>query len=155
SYDRELDNILAVQDEIAAASVQALKLKFDLGPAAAGRTENTDAHEHYPRGRDLARAPPRSGSMRAADQADEGVAAAPHVAAACAGIADAWVWLEDDGGVKSSEPFPRAEQAAKRALQIHPASAEAHAAMAFVLDRYHDDSVGAREAFERTLRLNP
>lgn len=155
SYDRELDNIFAVQDEIAAAIVQALKLKFDLGTAAAGRTQNTEAYDHYLRGRELARAPTRSGLLRAVEHYEKAVALDPNFAAAYAGIADAWVWLEDYGGVKSSESFPRAEQAAKRALQIDPASAEAHAAMAFVLDRYHDDSVGAREAFERTLRLNP
>ncbi|HEX5756585.1 MAG TPA: hypothetical protein VFY12_09565 [Arenimonas sp.] len=155
SYDRELENIFAVQDEIAAAIVQALKLKLDLGSATVGRTQNTKAYDHYLRGRQLTRVPTRSGLLRAVEQYEQAVALDPDFAAAYAGIADAWVWLEDYGGVKSSESFPRAEQAAKRALQIDPESAEAHAAMAFVLDRYHDDSVGARAAFERTLQLNP
>ncbi len=155
SYDRELANIFAVQDEIAAAIVQALKLKLDLVSATAGRTENTEAYDHYLRGRDLARAPTRSGLLRAIEQYEKAVALDPNFAAAYAGIADAWVWLEDFGGVKSSESFPRAEQAAKRALAIDPESAEANAAIAFVLDRYHDDAVAARKAFERTLQLNP
>ncbi|MCB1553530.1 MAG: tetratricopeptide repeat protein [Xanthomonadales bacterium] len=155
SYDRELDNIFAVQDEIAASIVRQLKLKFDLGTAAAGRTQNPEAYDHYLRGRELARAPTRSGLLRAVEQYEKAVALDPNFAAAYAGIADAWVWLEDYGGVKSSESFPRAEQAAKRALAIDPDSAEAHAAMAFVLDRYHDDSVEAGKAFERTLQLNP
>jgi TolB-like protein/Tfp pilus assembly protein PilF len=155
SYDRKLENIFAVQDEIAASIVQALKLKLDLETATAGRTQNTAAYDHYLRGRELARTPSQSGLLRAIEQYEQAVALDPQFAAAFAGIADAWVWLEDYGGVKSSESFPRAEQAAKRALAIDPESAEAHAAMAFVLDRYHDDTVGARKAFERTLQLNP
>ncbi len=155
SYDRKLENIFAVQDEIAAAIVQALKLKLDLASATAGRTENTAAYDHYLRGRELARTPTQSGLLRAIEQYEQAVALDPQFAAAYAGIADAWVWLEDYGGVKSSESFPRAEQAAKRALAIDPESAEANAAMAFVLDRYHDDAAGARKAFERTLQLNP
>jgi TolB-like protein/Tfp pilus assembly protein PilF len=155
SYDRKLENIFAVQDEIAAAIVQALKLKLDLESATAGRTQNTAAYDHYLRGRELARTPSQSGLLRAVEQYGQAVALDPNFAAAYAGIADAWVWLEDYGGVKSSESFPRAEQAAKRALAIDPESAEAHAAMAFVLDRYRDDTVGARKAFERTLQLNP
>lgn len=155
SYDRKLENIFAVQDEIAAAIVQALRLKLDLDSATAGRTRNTAAYDHYLRGRELARAPTRSGLLRAIEQYEQAVALDPGFAAAHAGIADAWVWLEDFGGVKSSESFPRAEQAARRALAIDPESAEANAAMAFVLDRYHDDALEARKAFEHTLQLNP
>jgi TolB-like protein/predicted Zn-dependent protease len=155
SYDRELSNIFTVQDEIATAIVDALKLKLDLGAATAGRTQDTAAYDHYLRGRQLGRQPTQAGLLRAVQEFEQAIAIDPAFAAAYAGVADAWVWLEDYGGIRSAEAFPRAEQAARRALELDPESAEAHAAMAFVLDRYHRDRPGAREYFERTLRLNP
>ncbi len=155
SYDRELSNIFTVQDEIATAIVDALKLKLDLGAATAGRTRDTAAYDHYLRGRQLGRQPTQAGLLRAVEEFEQAIAIDPGFAAAYAGIADAWVWLEDYGGIRSAEAFPRAEQAARRALELDPESAEAHAAMAFVLDRYHRDKPAARDYFERTLQLNP
>ena len=155
SYDRELSNIFTVQDEIATAIVDALKLKLDLGAATAGRTQDTAAYDHYLRGRQLGRQPTQAGLLRAVEEFEQAIAIDPRFAAAYAGIADAWVWLEDYGGIRSAEAFPRAEQAARRALELDPESAEAHAAMAFVLDRYHRDKPAARDYFERTLELNP
>jgi TolB-like protein/predicted Zn-dependent protease len=155
SYDRELSNIFTVQDEIATAIVDALKLKLDLGAATAGRTQDTAAYDHYLRGRQLGRQPTQAGLLRAVQEFEQAIAIDPAFAAAYAGIADAWVWLEDYGGIRSAEAFPKAEQAARRALELDPQSAEAHAAMAFVLDRYHRDKPAARDYFERTLQLNP
>lgn len=155
SYDRRLENIFAVQDEIAGAIVDALRLQFDVEAETASRTSNVEAYDHYLRGRELAREPTRAGLFRAIEQYEAAIALDPDFAAAFAGIANAWVWLEDYGGVKSSEAYPKAEQAAQRALALDDESAEAHAAMAFVLDRYYDDKQGASEYFERTLELNP
>jgi TolB-like protein/Tfp pilus assembly protein PilF len=155
SYDRRLENIFTVQDQIATAIVAALRLELDIPAATAGRTGNTEAYDHYLRGRQLAREPSRPGLLRAIEQYEGAIRLDPDFAAAYAGIADAWVWLEDYGGVPGAEAYPKAEQAAKRALELDPESAEAHAAMAFVRDRYHDDKLGATQAFERTLELNP
>jgi TolB-like protein/predicted Zn-dependent protease len=155
SYDRELSNIFTVQDEIAIAIVDALKLKLDIGAATAGRTQDTAAYDHYLRGRQLGRQPTRVGLLRAVKEFEQAIAVDPSFAAAYAGLADAWVWLEDYGGIRSAEAFPRAEQAARRALELDPQSAEAHAAMAFVLHRYHRDTTASRDYFERTLQLNP
>lgn len=155
SYDRELSNVFAVQDEIATAIVNALKLELDIGAATAGRTQDTAAYDHYLRGRQLGRQPTQAGLLRAVQEYEQAIAIDPSFAAAYAGIADAWVWLEDYGGIRSAEAFPRAEQAARRALELDPQSAEAHAAMAFVVDRYHRDKPAARDYFERTLELNP
>lgn len=155
SYDRRLENIFAVQDEIASAIVDELRLQFDIEAGTASRTTDVEAYDHYLRGRELAREPTREGLFRAIAQFETAIDLDPQFAAAFAGIANAWVWLEDYGGVKSSEAFPKAEQAARQALALDNRAAEAHAAMAFVLDRYYDDKQGASEYFERTLELNP
>jgi len=155
SYDRKLENIFAVQDEIATAIVQALKLELDLAEETAGRTGNVEAFDLYLRGRHQARAPTREGLLQAIALYDQALALDPGFAAAHSGIAEAWIWLEDYGGFRSTEAFPKAEQAARRALALDPQSAEANAAMAFVQDRYYNDHAQAQVLFERTLAINP
>lgn len=68
SYDRRLANIFQVQDEIAGAIVRALRLRLDIDAATAARTANTDAYDHYLRGRQLAREPTRAGLLRAIEE---------------------------------------------------------------------------------------
>lgn len=155
SYDRRLENIFEVQDEIAGAIVRALRLELDIDAGTATRTANIEAYDHYLRGRQLGREPSRAGLLRAIEEFERAIALDPGFAAAYGGIAEAWTWLEDYGGIKSAEAFPKAEQAARRALALDPQSAEAHAAMAFVRDRYYNDSPGAQALFERTLEINP
>lgn len=155
TYDRKLQNIFSVQDEIASAIVRALQLELDVGVQTASRTENVAAYDLYLRGRQLAREPSRAGLLRAIEHFEEALTLDPRFAAAYSGIAEAWVWLEDYGGVPSTEAYPKAEQAARRALALDPQSAEANAAMAFVRQRYYNDAVGAARSFERTLELNP
>ena len=155
SYDRRLENIFTVQDEIATAIVQALRLELDIDAETSTRTANVVAYDHYLRGRQLAREPSRTGLLRGIEQYEQAIALDPDFAAAYSGIAEAWVWLEDYGGVQAAEAFPKAERAARRALALDPESAEALTAMAMVQDRYYNDSQGAQALFERTLRISP
>ncbi len=155
SYDRRLENIFTVQDEIATAIVQALRLELDIDAETSTRTANVVAYDHYLRGRQLAREPSRAGLLRGIEQFEQAIALDRDFAAAYGGIAEAWIWLEDYGGVQSAEAYPKAERAARRALALNPDSAEALAAMAMVQDRYYRDKVGAQALFERTLRINP
>lgn len=155
TYDRKLENIFSVQDEIASSIVRALQLELDVGVQTASRTDNVEAYDLYLRGRQLGREPTRAGLLRAIEHFEEALTLDPRFAAAYSGIAEAWVWLEDYGGVPSTEAYPKAEQAARRALALDPESAEAHAAMAFVRQRYYNDAVGAARSFERTIELNP
>lgn len=155
SYDRRLENIFTVQDEIATAIVQALRLELDIDAETSARTANVVAYDHYLRGRQLAREPSRAGLLRGIEQFEQAIALDPGFAAAYSGIAEAWIWLEDYGGVRSAEAFPKAEQAARRALALDAESAEALAAMAMVQDRYYNDKAGAQLLFERTLRISP
>ena len=155
SYDRRLENIFTVQDEIATAIVQALRLELDIDAETSTRTANVVAYDHYLRGRQLAREPSRAGLLRGIEQFELAIALDPGFAAAYSGIAEAWIWLEDYGGVQATEAFPKAERAARRALALDPESAEALTAMAMVQDRYYNDSESAQALFERTLRISP
>lgn len=155
SYDREVDNIFAVQDEIATAIVDALKLQLDIEEETAGRTTNVAAYDLYLRGRQEGRQPTREGLRKAIDLYEQALALDDDFAAAYGGIAEAWVWLEDYGGFRATEAFPQAEQAARRALELDPQSAEAKTSMAMVYDRYYNDQQRATALFEDILATNP
>jgi TolB-like protein len=155
SYDRRIENIFAVQDEIATAIVDALKLELDLAQETAGRTADVAAYDLYLRGRQEGRQPTREGLLKAIDLYEQAIAVDPGFAAAHGGIAEAWIWLEDYGGFRSTEAYPKAEQAARRALALDPLSAEANAAMAMVHDRFYSDAQESARFFEKTLEINP
>lgn len=157
SYDRKLDNIFALQDEIATAIVDALKLKLQLQPpsASVGSAESGEAYDLYLRGRQLAREPSKDGLLRAIKYYEQALSIDPGFAAAHGAIASAWIWLEDYGGIPSQEAFDRAEPAARRALELEPNRADALTAMGFFEDRKYDNAVAARAYFERALEANP
>jgi TolB-like protein/Flp pilus assembly protein TadD len=157
TYDRELDNILAVQDEIATSIVDALKLELQLQPkvAAAGGSDSGAAYDLYLRGRELAREPNKAAFVRALQFYEEALAIDPDFAPAHGAVASAWIWLEDYGGVPAQEAFDRAEPAARRALELDPTRADALTAMGFLEDRQYDNPAAARDYFERALAANP
>ena len=156
TYDRQLDNVFAVQDEIATSIVDALKLELEL-PAEGLVDRDTDsaAYDLYLRGRNLGRDPNKEGLLRALDYYEQAVRIDPDFSSAYGAIASAWVWLEDYGGVESQEAFDKAEPAAKRALDLDPTQAAALTAMGFVEDRRYDNDIAARDYFERALAANP
>jgi tetratricopeptide (TPR) repeat protein len=155
SYDRKLDNIFEVQDEIAAAIVAALKLQLDVGERPTASTNNVEAFDLYLRGRQYGRDPSKEGLLRAIDFYNQAIAHDPNFARAYSGIADAYVWLEDFGGFRADEVFPRAEEAARKALELDPQLAEAQVSMGNLTERYHRDSLTAQNYYERALELNP
>ena len=157
TYDRELDNILAVQDEIATSIVDALKLELKLTTEGhtSSRADSGEAYDLYLRGRELAREPSKAALVSALRFYEEAIAIDPEFAPAYGAIASAWVWLEDYGGVQAQEAFDRAEPAARRALELDPTRADALTAMGFLEDRQYDNPVAARDYFERALAANP
>ncbi|MDX1570511.1 MAG: tetratricopeptide repeat protein [Xanthomonadales bacterium] len=156
SYDRTLDNVFAIQDEIASSIVDALKLELEIGSLPAGETTNVEAFDLYLRARELAREPNKDGLLRAIRYYEQALELDPDFAQALGGIAAAWLWLEDYGGIPGSEAFPKAEAAARRALEIDPKLAEALSAIGFVMDRANTGTpTETRVFFEQALEANP
>ena len=157
TYDRKLDNILAVQDEIATSIVDALKLKLELQQETeVGRpADSGEAYDLYLRGRELAREPSKADLVRALRFYEQALAIDPDFAPALGAIASAWIWLEDYGGVPAQEAFDHAGPAARRALELDPTRADALMAMGFLEDRQFSDAVAASDYFERALAANP
>jgi TolB-like protein len=158
TFDRELDDIFAIQDEIARAIVEALKL--ELGAAHAGTrpaTESLPAYERLLEARTLIARRGFEGLSRAIVLLDEAVRLDPEFAAAWGALAQAHSlahYYDSDPNRFRQAALARAEAAARKALQLDPGLASAHQALGDVQrDRFL--WLEAEANYRRALELNP
>ncbi len=156
-YDRQLDDVFAIQDEISENIVRALRVvlsdkekrQIENKPP----TENVEAYEYYLRARQYFHQFRRAGIQYARRMFERAVEADPGFAKAYAGIADccSFMYMYWDG---SNANLEGADSASAKALELGPELAEAHASRGFALSlrREYDQS---RAEFERALELNP
>jgi serine/threonine-protein kinase len=157
SYDREMDDVLAVQEEIARAIVQALRLRLlrhEQEALAHRPTTNVTAYELYLRGRHEWNQRRLASLRRALTYYDSAVTKDPRYALAYAGMADAYVVLGTWGYLTSPEAGGRSLDAARRAVALDPQLAEGHASLASVLCVYVWDWPAAEAAFRKAIALN-
>jgi serine/threonine protein kinase/Flp pilus assembly protein TadD len=155
-YDRQLEDVFAIQDEIAGNIVKALRVVLSEGEKRAieaAPTDNVEAYEYYLRGRQFFHQWSRTGIQYARRMFERAIDSDQNYAIAYAGIADccAFLYMYWDGSRANLEG---AETASKKALELAPEIAEAHASRGFALtlERNYD---GARQEFETAIRLNP
>ena len=159
SYDRELRDVFAVQEDIARAIVTALRVEL-VGPSravfAARAPADPLASELYLRGKYVfATHLGRDGMMQAASYFEQAIARDSTYASAWAGLSDARARLAIFGYGRSHEEFALAKAAARRALALDSTLAAAHAALAHVLFVYDFEWDAAEHAFRRALELDP
>ena len=162
TYDRKLDDIFAIQDEIAQAVVDALKVQLlEPGEASpkAPRETNTDAYLLYLRGRhtyDLARDMDDNDLVsRAIDQFESVLELDPDYALAYAGLADAYGRQSISGQLSSQEGYERSREMAEKALAIDPDLVEALLALADIQLEYDWDMEAAERSYRRALEIRP
>jgi serine/threonine-protein kinase len=156
-YDRELKDIFDVQDEIAKAIAERLRVTLAGGKddrVVEQATTNVEAYQLYLKGRALlnrrgASIPPALDLFRKAVELD------PDYSLAWAGIADAFTVLAFFGFVRGSESKPQAIAAATRAIELDPSSAAGHTALACATLLYENNRAMAKQEFERALELSP
>jgi TolB-like protein/Flp pilus assembly protein TadD len=155
-YDRQLEDIFAIQDEIAENIVRALRVVLGEDEKRAiekAPTENVQAYEYYLRGRQFFHQLRRTPLQYARRMFDRAIEIDPNFARARAGIADccSFLYMYWDS---SKANLDGANASSRKALELDPESAEAHTsrALALTLRRQYDE---AREEFEAALRLNP
>jgi len=154
SYDRELTDIFAIQDEIATAVVRQLRLKL-LGSALPSKrtTESAEAYQAYLRGQYLDARRGDGDLDSARDFYARAIEADPQFAPAWAGLAR--VYTRSALERRVAEDWQRALDAAGHTLEIDPDNAEAHAALAWIRTYHNWDWAGARAAADRALELEP
>jgi eukaryotic-like serine/threonine-protein kinase len=155
-YDRELKDIFEVQDEIAGAIADRLKVALKGGqqPSVKAGTSNLEAYQLYLKGRALLY---RRGLdiRRAAKCFEDAVALDPQYAVAWAGLGDARNMLGLYGFERPEASMPRAKEAATRAVALDPTLAEAHGSLACITLLHDWDKGKAECGFLRARELNP
>ena len=160
SYDRVLEDIFAVQDEIAHTITRELRVLF---PAVgAGRqttvrkpTESSEAYSLYLRGLHCWNQWTPDTTQEALRHFRDALALDPDFAQAHTGIARCYAQLGAQGRLRSDEAYPAAQEAAQRAIELNPEIAESHVSLGLVKLFYDWDLAGARSCLERAIELNP
>ena len=161
TYNRDLDDIFAVQDEIAAAVVAALKLQLlphHKASVAGYRPGNPAAHTQYLLGRQFFNRTNTDDFRRAVAAYQRAIDLDPKYAAAYAGLAVSENELSHDPGNTLEEVLAgqqRALAAADRAIAIDPGLSEAYAARGFLRFTINWDWAGAEADLSRAFALDP
>lgn len=158
SYDRELQDIFAVQSDVATNVAEALKVKLLDREAAQLRkkpTENTEAYMLYLKGREYWNKRSEDAVRKAIEYFQLAIDADPAFALARVGLADSWGVLPSWGYASSTEAAPKMKQEVLKALKLDNTLAEAHATYALELAIYEWKWEEAELEFKRAIELNP
>lgn len=157
AWDRELDDIFAIQEEIARSIADALSLELGTEIRGSTATDNVPAYERLLEARTLIARRGEPGLRRAVTLLEEAVRLDPDFAAGWGALGQAHSLLHYyDRGPEESRlaSLARAETAASRALELDPELASAHQVMGDVLrDRYRWQE--AETSYRRALAINP
>jgi adenylate cyclase len=158
-FDREMSDIFAIQDEIAGAIIDKLKLKLlphERSAVVKRYTDNVDAYHLYLKGRHFWNRRFAPGAMeKALEYFQQAIAVDPRYGLAYSGVADCYNLLGLFQFRAPHETFPHATAAAEQALEIDNTIAEAHASLAFAKMLYAWDWRGAEREFKDAVKLNP
>jgi adenylate cyclase len=157
NYDRQLDDVFAIQSEIAEKVAGELRVRLvedERKLLEKKATENTEAYTYYLRGRGLIQERTEPSLRQALGLFEKAIGLDPTFARAHAGLAECYVQLVNDGYEAFEHTIPKAELAVKKALELDPDLAEAHATLALV-DFQVDDVAGSEKEARRAVELNP
>jgi adenylate cyclase len=155
-YDRELHDIFAIQDEIALAITEELKitlLEKDKVIINEKRTTNKEAYDLYLKGRFYLNKR-ASGIKKGLEYFQQALEIDPEFSLAYSGMADAYSMLSFYGAIPSKEGMPMARQNAEKAIQSDPFNAEALTTLAFISVYYDWNWAEARKRFHRVFEIN-
>ena len=151
-YDRDMDDIFAIQDEIAKAVADNLKVILLDEGVNTGTTDQT-AYEWYLRGRYML-SQRSDGVESAINFFNQALASDPDFAQAYAGLGNAYLWLGWNNYLSSREAFPQARYYAQKALQQDSSLAYGHTLLGAVALWYEWDWALARQELEKAIELN-
>ena len=158
TYTREVDDIFAVQDEIAQAIVGALKLtlsRSDEDSLAQHATDNVEAYNNYLLGRHLWNQRTITSLLGAIEPLKKAVALDPLYDEAWAALADTYVLIPEYMAGPIAEYIPLAREAVEKTLAINPDSARALTTRGYLRSAYDYDFAGANADFTRAIELEP
>src|SRR2546421_11937435 len=158
TYDRKLNDIFAVESEIAKTIADTLQVKLtgsEKQMIAAQPTTDTTAYELYHKGRSLWERRSGDNIPKAISFYEQAIARDPNYALAYAGLAQAYILLPFYTGADRRDASVKAKEAALKALRLDSNLAEAHAALGKVLFFSEIDLPGAMREYKRAIELQP
>ena len=154
-YDRELDDIFKIQDDIAGKIAQALRVKLvSIQESGRKQTENMEAYTLYLRGRVFWSRRSKEGVLEALKLFQQATTIDPKYARAYSGLADAFYIAADYHFMDRVEGLAKAKEAVMKALELDDRLAEAHASLGINLynDMRYEE---AKREFRKAIELNP
>ena len=158
-YSRKASDIFALQGDIAKEMTSMLRMRLsgeDEKRMAKSSTANPEAYQDYLKGRYWWNKRTEEGLNKGIEYFQQSIAKDPTYALAYAGLADCYNSLASNGGfVAPAEAYPKAKDAALKALELDDNLAEAHASLAYNKTYYDWDWPGAEKESQRAIELNP
>ena len=155
TYNRQLEDVFAIQEEISRAIVESLKLTLGSdSEQLVVPTKNLEAYNLYLKARYFYNRFNESSLRKSIDFFQRVLLLEPGYARAYAGMADCWCRLADDW-VAPDEAYPQAKATAMRALQSEPNLAEALCSLGKILAWYEWDFAGGEEKLRQAVILAP
>ncbi len=155
-YDKTLDDIFAVQDEISRAVVAKLRNTFTSpGNPVEGRPQNVRAYEHYLKGRFFWNKRTEEGLRQSVEQFERALAEEPEYALAYSGLSDAYLTLGLQGASPPMEVMVQAKTAADWALRLNPRLVEAIVSRACLHAIFDWDWASADAGFAEAIAIDP
>lgn len=157
SYERDLRDVLSLQDEVARAIASEIQIKLTPQERTHLRSErpvNPGAYEAYLKGRFYWNKRTGEGMKKGAEWLQVAVQSDPTYAPAYAGLADCSGLGGFWGFASPTEGCGKAKIAARQALEIDD-SAEAHASLGWAILHYDFDHIAAEREFRRAIEINP
>ena len=152
TYEREMQGIFALQDEITRSIVDALKLKLALSPPPPARS--TEAYDAYLQGLFYSDKSTEDALRRSLEFFQDALNKDPQFSRPWTGIAKSWLWLAD-AYVPPLEAYPKVRDAALRAVHLNDDEAEAHVYLAETKRILDWDLDGAEAEFNRAVDIEP
>ena len=157
-YSRKQADLISLQNEISRNVLSKLRAKLS-GPeerkVTHNYTENSEAYQLYLQGRYFWNKRTLQGIQKSLDYFQKAIEKDPNYALGYAGLSDGYALLAYYGGMPAQDAFPKAREAALKALSIDNNLPEAHNALGFVLTLSDYDYAGAEREYRRVIELNP
>jgi TolB-like protein/Tfp pilus assembly protein PilF len=160
TYEKDMRDVLALQSAVAGDISREIRVKLtppEKAKLAQSRTVNPEAYQDYLRGRYFWNKRTGEALKKAREYFEQAIEKDPSYAPAHSGLADAYALMGSSGYdvMPPREAMPRAKAAARTALEIDDALADAHAALGYVKLAYDWDLPGAERELARAIELNP
>lgn len=155
SYDRKMENIFAVQDDIATSVANALKVTLEGSQVPKVDQRNPEAYNAYLQGRYFFDRRSKEDLEKAIDYYEQALQIDPNYARAWAGLSMVHARQADAGYMSVKDSYAKAKKEAQKALDLAPTLADAYSAVSWIKRTYDWDWAASDAACKRALELQP